>query len=492
MKPSPFLQDDRSLKPDKWQTVVLYLPFALMVCLYTGFALYQLQNLIYNGQQIGLAVAALAVLLAAGYGLVRLYARRPRVAVVLLLLVAAGLRLCFALSLPTAPMSDFQAFYQAAEEMRTGSLAWTHVYTSDDYFYRWAYQIPFTLYEAGILSICPSIVAVKLADVLWMTLSVFLVYRIASRFTASPWAIWFAFVYAVDPSAIYLVNMMSNQPVSTFLLLWGLYTLLSSKRWYGFALAGALLGLHQLMRPEGIIALLAIGACCVYRIILSPHRALLLRTAGQLALVVGCYLLVTMGTEQLLIATDVAPNGIGNLRPEHRFAIGLNFASHHGEYNNDSAYIYRIDDAGQRKQALRQFIAQRYQQCDKPLSFFLRKISCYWTDASPYFWLLNGVDQPNPPFGLTAETLYPVLSTLELCLRAFLYGFSWIALILRLVRRQIRPLAQNPAALLCMAILGCAFCAFLILEVQPKYRYYVLPFLYCLAALLAFKKPQAD
>ena len=30
MKPSPFLQDDRSLKPDKWQTVVLYLPFALM------------------------------------------------------------------------------------------------------------------------------------------------------------------------------------------------------------------------------------------------------------------------------------------------------------------------------------------------------------------------------------------------------------------------------------------------------------------------------
>ena len=225
MKPSPFLQDDRSLKPDKWQTVVLYLPFALMACLYTGFALYQLQNLIYNGQQIGLAVAALAVLLAAGYGLVRLYARRPRVAVVLLLLVAAGLRLCFALSLPTAPMSDFQAFYQAAEEMRTGSLAWTHVYTSDDYFYRWAYQIPFTLYEAGILSICPSIVAVKLADVLWMTLSVFLVYRIASRFTASPWAIGFAFVYAVDPSAIYLVNMMSNQPVSTFLLLWGLYTI---------------------------------------------------------------------------------------------------------------------------------------------------------------------------------------------------------------------------------------------------------------------------
>ena len=93
-----------------------------------------------------------------------------------MLLVAAGLRLCFALSLPTAPMSDFQAFYQAAEEMRTGSLSWTHVYTSDDYFYRWAYQIPFTLYEAGILSICPSIVAVKLADVLWMTLSVFPLY----------------------------------------------------------------------------------------------------------------------------------------------------------------------------------------------------------------------------------------------------------------------------------------------------------------------------
>lgn len=467
------------------QSLVLYLPFALVVCLYLGFTLYQVQNAVYNGSRFAMALPLLALLLAAAVGLMALHVHHPKLALGLMLLTALGVRLYLVLTLPTAPMSDFKAMFQAGMQTASGSLEWTHQASSGNYFYRWGYQIPFALYEGLLLSIVPDMLVIKLADVLWMTLTALMIYRIASRFTPSPMALGAAFLYAVDPSCIYLVNMLSNQPLSTFLLLWGLDTLLRAKRPAGFLASGLLLALHQLIRPEGIIALLSIGACALYRIILCPRRAFILKALRNVLLVAACYVLVTAGAEQLLIATDVAPSGIGNRRPEHRFAIGLNFSSHHGEYNSDASYIYRIEDEAERKAELRRFILEGFESCDKPLSFFLRKISAYWTDGSPYYWLYHDMESPGLPFGLDTFDFYALLTTLELCLRALVYGFTLLCLLYRLWHRQAKALSQNPALLLCMAVIGCVFCAFLVLEVQPKYRYFVIPFVYCLLALLA-------
>lgn len=474
-----------STRRNRFQIFVLYLPFALLACLYLGFSLYQLQNMVYNGSYFTVVLPVLALLLAAAVGLMKLYTHRPMLALGLVLLMALGLRLYLVLAIPTAPMSDFKTMFQAGMQTASGSLEWTRQASSDNYFYRWGYQIPFSLYEGLLLSIVPEMLVIKLADVLWMTLTALMIYRIASHFTVSPMALGAALLYAVDPGCIYLVNMLSNQPLSTFLLLWGLDTLLRAQKPGGFLAAGLLLALHQLIRPEGVIALLSIAACTLYRIILSPKRPLILKALKDVLLVAACYVLVTAGCEQLLIATDVAPNGIGNRRPEHRFAIGLNFSSHHGEYTSEVSYIYRIEDETERKAELRRFISESFESCDKPLSFFLRKISTYWTDGSPYYWLYHDMESPSLPFGLSAYDFYALLSTLELCLRALVYGSTLLCLLYRLGRRQAESLSRNPALLLCMSVIGCVFCAFLVLEVQPKYRYFVMPFLFILLALLA-------
>lgn len=474
-----------SLRRSKFQSLVLYLPFALVACLYLGFTLYQVQNVAYNGSGFAMALPLLALLLAAAIGLMALHVHHPKLALGLMLLAALGVRLYLVLALPTAPMSDFQHMFEAGMETASGSLEWTHQTSTRYYFYRWGYQIPFALYEGLLLSIVPDMLMIKLADVLWMTLTALMIYRIASRFAPSPMALGAAFLYALDPGCVYLVNMLSNQPLSTFLLLWGLDILLRAKKPVGFLASGLLLALHQLIRPEGVIALLSIGACALYRIILCPRRKLILKALKDVLLVLACYVLVTAGAEQLLIATDVAPSGIGNRRPEHRFAIGLNFSSHHGEYTSETSYIYKIEDEAERKAELRRFILEGFESCDKPLSFFLRKISAYWTDGSPYYWLYHDMESPSLPFGLSTYDFYALLTTLELCLRALVYGFTLLCLLYRLWRRQAETLSQNPALLLCMAVIGCVFCAFLVLEVQPKYRYFVMPFLYCLLALLA-------
>ena len=80
----------------------------------------------------------------------------------------------------------------------------------------WAYQIPFVLFQSLILRISPTVKAIQLVNLLFMTGTVGLIYAIAKKYFSEVAGLIAAFLYAIYPGAIHMASVLTNQHVSLF------------------------------------------------------------------------------------------------------------------------------------------------------------------------------------------------------------------------------------------------------------------------------------
>lgn len=389
------------------------------------------------------------------------------------MLVSLALRFLYVSLIPTRPCSDFEMLYLAAQKAAAGDFSWSRA--AEGYFYTWAYQIPFALYQAVLFRLFHSLLALKLFNVLFMVGTNYLLYRIGKLYLSETAALCAAFIYAVFPGVLMYASVLTNQHISMFFLLLGVFLLLRADRRRTLCLAGCMLAASDLMRPEAVLILAALLCCGLLRCIQRPDVMTVRRTALSVLLVFACYWLAKSLTEWLLIWADIAPHGLGNQYPEWKFVLGLGNTDGYGGYSSKLASAFSaLDGEAARRAFAAELIKDLFHRPPAEIfAFFLEKLRRFWTNAQDIMWSLFGLDQELlilPGLGLKLKDAW----MLVWCERGSLLLVYLLALPAPVLLWRERE--KNSAAFFCAAVICVTICAYLLIEIQVRYRLAAIPF----------------
>lgn len=418
--------------------------------------------------------------------LLRLNCREEKLLLAVMALSLAA-RLAYVLIIPSQPASDFMVLYRCAQWASQGDFDWVTNGAGNGYFGYWPYQIPFVLYEAVILKLFKSMWALKAMNLVFMLGINYLIYKISALVSDKRAALCAAFIYAVYPSAVHMSSVLTNQHISTFFLLWGLYLILSASDKKKLLAAGLLLGISNLMRPEGTVILIALACCGIWYFLQAPSKRRLADTAVALLLIAAGYVIINKGLEIVLILLNIAPYGIGSAAPEWKFVLGLDFTGN-GTFSGKNVYVIDIADDNARREETIAIIQNSWNETTGHLMFFLNKIKTMWAEDIGSFWagLFVNSEGKIEQFLTDDYAVLPFLSGKAFNyylhqLTVASYGIMWL-LGLPAVGVLWHDSAEANRARLPAVILIGFFVIYLAIEVQARYRYELIPLLAVLAS----------
>ncbi len=396
------------------------------------------------------------------------------------------LHLTFALITRPAPVSDFALLYRAAEQVAAGDTSFQNL----PYFQHWAYQTGFVAYEAVIVKLFgPLAQTVLMAlNCLYLAGTNVLICLITKKLTGDARPALFAGVlYLLYPAPYFLAPVLTNQHLSTCLMLIGVYAVLcvtTRTRLLPFC-AGVLIGLGHIFYPLGIVV---VGALCLYfgLCFLADVKKGTLRAAGLWLLRGGCvvvsYFVVFLLASNLVVLLGLNANGLRNTEPLWKFVTGLD-TSTDGRYSSESAAAM----FGEPNRARRQEIARELIRQSAPDSFgawgtlFYRKIDTLWGGYESTAWTFgNDATQNKSP--AWRDRWQPWVERLKKADKAYA-SMLWLLALLGTASVLRKKQWKNGGVCLIVLVFLLYFGAHLLIEIQVRYRYFAMPFVCILAAL---------
>ena len=453
------------------------------LCAVAFCALIVLQNLFligHRGQWIslaGLAFTALIVLL-----FVRFLPDSPHFPLFLFLLRFLS-ALAVILLIGAEPVQDFNTMYTAACQLARGSHE--YLYLDTCYFYNWAYQTAFVVYESLVIRLFgEGYLALQLLNALYMGGTAVLVYAIAKRLLPGHSGVAAGILYLFYPAPLFLAAVLTNQHLSVFLLYLGIWVLLGGKDGPSLpraALGGLLLALGNAMRPIGVIPLLAGLLWCVIGLFLRFRRekGWVLSTLARPVVLAVTYALAGALLSGLIVWTGANPNGLTNNQPMWKFVLGFNEESSGAwnaeDYNN--IYLLQGEEADA---AMRAVVRERLSVGPVRLAkLMLRKCDLMWADNEYMSWGFGHLDHSASLAGpLTVGQGVNLICYWDkgAYLLLFLMALYW--LVRRLFRRNAEFCHLFPVLVFCGY-----FAVHLLIEVQSRYRYFLMPTIAILAGM---------
>jgi len=406
-----------------------------------------------------------------------------------LFLVRFALSLFFILWLSSQPVQDFATMYTAAGQLAEGSRA----YLDNIYFFNWAYQSAFVAYEALVITLFGnSLLPLQLLNAVWLAGTNVLVYLIAKRFLPEKAAMTAGVLYAIYPAPLFLAGVLTNQHLSVFLLYSALYLLLGKeltpRRTLG---AGTIMALGNAMRPIGVIIMLA---AVLWLLIRALYRAAL-RSALHGLYVAASYFAVGAALSGLIVVTGINPEGLSNNQPMWKFVVGLNQDSS-GCWNRTDYETYLSLPTQEAHEAMTEAVKERLSVGPAALADLARRKSAVmWAGNEDLYWGFGHLDQDAAaltfPVTLSWNSIQLLLGSLDKGVYLLAFGLALMGLLLRL--RKSEQCGQS----LPLVLLLCGYYAVhLIVEVQSRYRYFLMPCVFLLAGIaiseFLSKKDQSD
>jgi len=375
------------------------------------------------------------------------------------------------------PIQDFNTMYTAAQDMAQGG----RNYLDNIYFYKWAYQTGFVLYESVLLRLFgPGQFSLQVMNALWLGGIGVLVHQIARRLFSERVAAVVAVFYAVYPAPYFLAAVLTNQHIAVFFFYLALWLLLRRDEIAlgDVLLAGAAVAVGNVLRPIGVVVLLAVGCWRVFRLLL--HRGMdwkkeMVRLGGLVVSYALVFGLISNG----IVWSGLNPEGLGNNLPMWKFVVGLNQESN-GLWNRADYENYQILPATPEEgnAAMEEELKVRLGVGPVALGkLAVRKSAVMWGDNEDMYWCfghLNGQAQLGP---LTLDQWSQVLARGDKGVYMTAFALALVG-VLSMLRRGTRAGGGG----LLLAFLLCGYYAVhLIVEVQSRYRYFLLPGVFLLA-----------
>lgn len=391
-------------------------------------------------------------------------------------LLRVGIALVVIFLVDAQPVQDFNTMYTAAQELAQGGRG----YLENIYFYNWAYQTGFVVYESLLLKVFgPGQLSLQVMNALWLGGIGALVSAIAYRMLPKRAAACVSVLYAVYPAPYFLAAVLTNQHIATFFLYLAVWLLVREEQLSlrSAILAGIAIAVGNIMRPIGVVLILAILCWRVFRLLLRGGQD----WKGQLwkaLLVLFSYYFVFSLASSAIAWAGINPEGLANNQPMWKFVLGFNQESS-GAWNRSDYENYLMLPTQEADKAMREVAKERLLGASpvELAKLAVRKSAVMWGDNEYMYWGFGHLDGQAKLGPLTIDQYTQVLSRGDK--GVYLVAFALALLgILRLLRRGTK---EGGAALLLSFLLCGYYAVHLIVEVQARYRYFLLPTVFLLA-----------
>ena len=388
-----------------------------------------------------------------------------------------ALALCFILWLDSQPVQDFNTLYTAAGQLASGS----HAYLDNLYFFNWAYQSAFLAYEALVLSLFgPSLLPLQLLNGFYLAMTNVLVYLIARKLTGERAAMTAGLLYALYPAPLFLAGVLTNQHLSVFLFYAGIYLLVKQRELSPprALVAGVLLALGNGMRPIGAIPLLAAVIWCVLRAL----RGKCLRELLHGAWVAVSYFAVGAALTGLIVVSGINPEGLGNNQPMWKFVVGLNQDSS-GCWNAADYEAFLSLPTREGHTAMSEAVVERLNVgIPKLAGLAWRKSAVMWAANEDLYWGFGHLDPEETALSFPVTLSWNQIQLLLGGLDKGVYLLAFALALTGLLNRLRKPEGCGRTLLLTLLVCGY-YAVHLMVEVQVRYRYFLMPCVFVLGAL---------
>ncbi len=370
----------------------------------------------------------------------------------------------FVFTLDVMPFSDFEAVLNASRMLLDGDTS----FQTFDYFVSYPYQTFMVIYEAILLSIWDDIKIIQLVNVLFLAGTNVLCYKIACIYfdeKASRAVSIFHLIYIFHMS---FVVVLANQIQPSFFIYLAIY-MLASERFdklssiKKYALVGFLLAVSNLFRQDGIVIIVAVLAFVFFEFIKDANKknfvVLVKKIAPLLVLYFGTFELCSM-TVKLL---EINANGLENNATLLRFIIGFNQETNGGWNSYDAIYVQTVMESQGLSQTEAELAILAERIFISPLSLmslFYNKITFLWTGDTA-FWTFSTLADLEPK---AYELLKNVNSSVNIIsIFGAILGSAYL-----IFRKNVQP-----KSLILPFYIFATFCAYIPMEVQPRYLYTV-------------------
>lgn len=385
--------------------------------------------------------------------------------VLLFLLFTRGVSL---FTIQTPLESDFQTMYTISQEILNGAISDFSKYYMNEY----TYQIPYILYQAGLLALNPQLLFLKCINGVYSVLTVLCLYSIAKKVASRGAARVITCFYAIWIFPMTYTSVISNQWSSTLFLLLGIRMVLGDWKQHTslkHIAVGASIAIAALLRPDAIVSVLAIVAYGIYLLLQNKEKWKLY--CKNILIFIVTYSMLTNGVMGIIKHTEFVTN------PQSddylwKFVCGLNSEAQ-GRWNAEDFNLVYNDALSreERKQLEIEMIKERLTHTDF-LSLWSQKIYVYWNQFE-YFWTF-GYTQEIEIFGksIATETIVSYAKKIDKAI----WGTMLILAIVGLAQKRKK-------AILPYIILIGTFLIYLWIEVQGRYSYYTDMLVFVVAAI---------
>ena len=367
------------------------------------------------------------------------------------------------------PVQDFNTMYMAAQELAQGG----RNYLDNIYFYNWAYQTGFVYYESVLLRLFGSgQFSLQVMNAVWMGGIGALVSVIAHRLLPRREAVCAAVLYAVYPAPYFLAAVLTNQHLATFLLYLAVWFLMRKEKLSltGGALAGLCMALGNIMRPIAVVLILAVLCWRSIRLLLRGGKEWKKEILKAGSIVVSYFLVFSLASG-MIVWSGINPQGLTNNQPMWKFVLGFNQESD-GSWNRSDYENYLMLPTEEAEEAMREVVRERLSVGPAALAkLAVRKSAVMWGAPEYMFWGFGHLDGEKSVGPLTVRQCTRLLATGDKGVYIAIFTLSLLG-VLTLLKNGTK--AGNGALLLTFLLCGY-YAVHLIVEVQSRYRYFLIP-----------------
>ena len=263
-----------------------------------------------------------------------------------------------------------------------------------------------------------------------------------------------------------MCSVLTNQHLSTFFYFLALYFVINKgfSNKYRWITIGLLIGLGNIIRPQGSIILLAILVYVVIVFLLKGNKETYLTYAKKLIGIIAVYWVVQKSVSMMIMGIGITDETLTNKDSLYKFVVGFNQETE-GKYSSkDGAYLDQFSLWDERNEKAKELIQERISDKEAVLKLWENKFSYMWGDKdSSIHWSLNDLSPPQE----LVDSLYKIervmyMLTITFCIIGFLYILFW------------RPNLNSGYQLILIFLLGYA-AAHILIEVQTRYRFDIMP-----------------
>lgn len=371
----------------------------------------------------------------------------------LLFITSFLIRLALILFFVTEQTSDFKTLLEASYMLKDGNFS----FNLNPYFQMWGYQTGFVIYQALILKLFNSVFILKLLNAIYSSTLVLLVYLFGRKLTDEKSARFASLLYMIFLLPLILNTILTNQHLQALLIYIGIFFILKDNAFIKeYIIAGILISLGNIIRPEGIIVVTS----------LIIYLFLLLRKDNFKNIIIKFvsfiipYILVGIIASNLVVMTNINPSGLSNKDPLWKFVLG---------FNHDTCGVYTDADTiylGDKEKEL-EIIKDRLSNPYSLVTLTICKTKTQWL-LDDMSWDNNTLDKIHI---LGLELDYKTLENIAvsynhninlICIMLCLFGIFYY-------RKDEK--IDKAKFFIIMALV--TFGVYTLIEIQPRYAYFI-------------------